>query len=65
MKNKEEILEIAKEICQKENWEWVNPSVNFINNQWEVITNSSLRGGNAFIRIDEEGNIIEKFYNNR
>lgn len=65
MKTGEEILEIAKDICESEKWEWIDPSIVLINDQWQVTTNSSNRGGNAIIHIDKEGNTISKIFSGR
>ena len=59
--SKEEALRIAEEVCQQENWDWVDVRITDNKDYWDVMTNSSHLGMNGWIRIDKRtGKVIEK-----
>lgn len=73
---KEEAIKKAKEIAEKENWPWVEPSSATIMTEvkgwfnpvdvrdyWNVTTNITMRGCNIIIQLDvDTGELIKKYF---
>jgi hypothetical protein len=51
--SRERALEIAKEHCLAQAWPWVEPvHIVLVVRNYEMMTNSGMRGGNVTIRVD-------------
>jgi hypothetical protein len=59
-------LEIAKETCRSQGWEWKDPRILLREGEYCVVTNSSERGLSAMVFIDRlTGKVMRKFFNKR
>jgi hypothetical protein len=60
--SKEQALKIAEDICKEEGWEWVDVGINENGDYWDINTQKSRLGANAFIRINKKsGEVSEKY----
>jgi hypothetical protein len=65
--SREKALEIAKAHCLDQAWPWVEPvPIVLVVRNYEMMTNSGMRGGNVTIRVDcSTGAVTGAAYANR